>query len=156
MRILIDADGCPVVDLTVSLARAYQTECLILCDTSHVFEKPGAATLTFSNGADSVDFALVNLLRPGDIVVTQDYGLAAMCLARRARVLNQDGMEYTNENIDSLLLARHTAKKIRSSGGRLKGPSRRKPNQDEAFAHALREILAAADDPNPQEVPYGS
>lgn len=143
-RILIDADGCPVVDLTVTIARAYQTECLILCDTSHVFEKPGAATLTFSKGADSVDFALVNLLRPGDIVVTQDYGLAAMCLARQARVLNQDGMEYTGENIDSLLLARHTAKKIRSAGGRLKGPPRRKPNQDETFARTLRGLLAQA------------
>lgn len=156
MRILIDADGCPVVDLTVSIAHAHQTECLILCDTSHMFEKAGAATLTFSKGADSVDFALVNLLRPGDIVITQDYGLAAMCLARRARVLNQDGMEYTDENIDSLLLARHTAKKIRNSGGRLKGPSRRKPSQDEAFARALRDILTKANTQNNQEVPYGS
>lgn len=144
MRILIDADGCPVVDLTAAIARAHQTECLILCDTSHTFEKPGASTLTFSKGADSVDFALVNLLRPGDVVITQDYGLAAMCLARRARVLSQDGMEYTGENIDSLLLARHTAKKIRGAGGRLKGPSRRKPHQDEAFAQALRGILAEA------------
>ena len=58
-------------------------------------------------------------------------------------------MEYTDENIDSLLLARHTAKKIRSAGGRLKGPSRRKPSQDEAFARALRSILTAADNPNP-------
>lgn len=141
MQILIDADGCPVVDLTVSIACEHQTQCLILCDTSHVFEKPGAATLTFSKGADSVDFALVNLLRPGDIVITQDYGLAAMCLARQARVLNQDGMEYTGENMDSLLLARHTARKIRNAGGRLKGPPRRKSSQDEAFAHALRGIL---------------
>ena len=142
MRILIDADGCPVVDLTVVIAREHQIECLILCDTSHVFEKQGAVTLTFSKGADSVDFALVNLLCPGDVVVTQDYGLAAMCLSRRARVLSQDGMEYTGENIDGLLLARHTAKKIRSAGGRLKGPSRRKAGQDEAFARALRDLLS--------------
>ena len=119
MRILIDADGCPVVDITISIARERNLECLILCDTSHHFEKPGVRTLTFSKGADSVDFALVNLLTPGDIVITQDYGLAAMCLSRQARVLNQDGMEYTNDNIDALLLARHTARKIRNSGGRL-------------------------------------
>lgn len=142
MRILIDADGCPVVDRTVSIARKSQVECLILCDTSHYFEKEGATTLTFSKGADSVDFALVNLLRPGDIVVTQDYGLAAMCLARNARVLNQDGMEYTDDNIDSLLLARHTAKKIRNGGGRLKGMPRRKAEQDEAFERALRGIIS--------------
>nr|WP_317413447.1 DUF188 domain-containing protein [uncultured Solibaculum sp.] len=142
MRILIDADGCPVVDITVTIARENRVECFLLCDTSHTFEKQGATTLTFSKGADSVDFALVNLLRPGDLVITQDYGLAAMCLARKARVLHQDGMEYTDSNIDSLLLARHTAKKIRNAGGRLKGPSRRKPVQDENFARALRNLLA--------------
>lgn len=141
VRILIDADGCPVVDITVSIAREMKLECLILCDTCHLFNKPGAKTLVFSKGADSVDFALVNLLKPGDVVITQDYGLAAMCLSRQARVLNQDGMEYTDDNIDALLLARHTAKKIRSAGGRLKGSSRRKPEQNELFATALRCIL---------------
>lgn len=143
MRVLIDGDGCPVVDITVSVARELKLECLILCDTSHVFEKPGARTLTFSKGADSVDFALVNLLQPHDVVITQDYGLAAMCLARSARVLSQDGLEYKSANIDSMLLARHTAKKIRSSGGHLKGQPRRKPQQDKDFELALRRILAA-------------
>ena len=142
MRILIDADGCPVVDAAIRLAGRYGRECLILCDTSHVFRKEGAKTLTFSKGADSVDFALVNLLQPGDVVVTQDYGLAAMCLARGALPLNQDGMAYTADNIDGLLLARHTAKKIRSSGGRLKGPSKRRPEQDEDFAAGLSAILS--------------
>lgn len=142
MRILIDADGCPVVDASVRIAKEYQLECLILCDTSHSFDKPGATTLIFPKGADSVDLALVNLLLPGDLVITQDYGLAAMCLARKARVLNQDGMEYTDDNIDSLLLARHTARKIRSGGGRLKGLPRRKPEQDAAFEDALRSILS--------------
>ena len=143
MRILIDADGCPVVDIAAELARRHRLECLILCDTSHQFDKPGATTLTVSKGADSVDFALVDLLRPGDVAVTQDYGLAAMCLARRARALSQDGMEYTDANIDSLLLARHTAKKIRSAGGRLKGPARRRPNQDEDLARALERATRA-------------
>jgi uncharacterized protein YaiI (UPF0178 family) len=144
MRILIDADGCPVVDIAIQIAREHQIECLLLCDTSHVFEKSGAQTLTFSKGADSVDFALVNRLRPGDLVITQDYGLAAMCLSRRARVLHQDGMEYTSDNIDALLLARHTARKIRTAGGRLKGHAKRTRAQDEAFASALRQLLDAA------------
>lgn len=143
MRILIDADGCPVVDITVSIAREQNLECLILCDTCHFFEKAGAQTLVFSKGADSVDFALVNLLKAGDLVITQDYGLAAMCLSRQARVLNQDGMEYTNDNIDALLLARHTARKIRNSGGRLRGSARRTAEQDRAFADALLRLLSA-------------
>ncbi len=141
MRILVDADGCPVVDITVALAKKHKIECLLLCDTSHVFEKDGATTLTFSKGADSVDFALVNRVLPGDIVITQDYGLAAMCLARNALVLSQDGMEYTDNNIDALLLQRHTAKKVRSSGGRLKGPPKRTAAQNADFHDKLDALL---------------
>lgn len=143
MKILIDADGCPVVDLTVQLAKENQIDCLILCDTSHVFEKDGAVTMTVSKGADSVDFALVNRVLPGDIVVTQDYGLAAMCLSKSALVLNQDGLEYTADNIDAMLLARHTAKKIRNAGGRLKGPKKRAVAQDGHFKTALARLLGS-------------
>ena len=141
MRIYIDADGCPVVDSTLRLAAAHRVETVILCDTSHEIQRPGVQTVTVSKGADSVDFALVNLLRPGDVVVTQDYGLAAMCLARSALALNQDGMEYTADNIDALLLARHTAKKIRNAGGRLKGPAKRTAAQDRAFSEALMALV---------------
>lgn len=84
MTILIDADGCPVVDLTVQTAAKYKVPVLILCDTAHQIQRDGAQTLTFDKGADSVDFALVNRVHPGDLVITQDYGLASMCLARRA------------------------------------------------------------------------
>ena len=142
MRILIDADGCPVVDCAVATARSHGLECLILCDTSHVFEKEGAVTLVVSKGADSVDFALVNRLRPGDLAITQDYGLAAMCLARGARVLSQDGLEYTDDNIGALLTARHAAQKLRRSGGRLHTQPKRTKEQDAAFAAALLRILS--------------
>lgn len=140
-RILIDADGCPVVNATVAIAQRFHAECLILCDTSHHIEREGARTLIFSKGADSVDFALANLVKPGDIVVTQDYGLAAMCLARRGCPLSQDGLSYTPDNIDALLLSRHTAKKIRNSGGRIKGPKKRTSAQDQSFIEALTAIL---------------
>lgn len=140
-RILIDADGCPVVDETIKIAKRFGLECLILCDTSHRIERAGVRTMVFSKGADSVDFALVNLAHSGDVVVTQDYGLAAMCLARNALVLDQDGMEYTAKNIDALLLSRYTAKKIRNAGGRLKGPAKRTAAQDRAFSEALTQLL---------------
>ena len=83
----------------------------------------------------------MNLIKPGEIVITQDYGLAAMCLARSSTVINQDGMEYNENNIDALLLARHTAKEIRNSGGRLKGPSKRTSAQDSSFEAALERLL---------------
>ena len=85
MNILIDADGCPVVDLTLQIAKQFGIPVIILCDTSHQIEREGAQTLVFDKGADSVDFALVNRVKPGDIVVTQDYGLASMCLAAAVR-----------------------------------------------------------------------
>jgi len=141
MRILIDADGCPVVDSAVRIGKARGIACIILCDTAHFFEKEGAATVTVSKGSDSVDFALVNMIIAGDIVITQDYGLAAMCLARKAVCLSQNGMIYDDSNIDSLLLARYTAKKIRQSGGRLKGPSKRTSDQDRNFEKALDRLI---------------
>ena len=141
MKILIDADGCPVVDLTVRLAAKHGAECVILCDTAHEFNREGAQTVVVEKGADSVDFKLVNLVREGDIVVTQDYGLAAMRLARKAVPLSQNGMVYTDKNIDQLLFTRYVSKKIRNSGGRLKGPSKRKPEQDKAFEEALERLI---------------
>ena len=141
MRILIDADGCPVVDLTVKSAKQFNTECIILCDTSHFFEKDGATTITVSKGADSVDFALVNMIKKEDIVITQDYGLAAMCLSRSSTVINQDGMTYDDTNILQLLNQRADFKKIRNSGGRVKGCSKRTKQQDISFTNTLNSIL---------------
>ena len=108
MRILIDADGCPVVHITAECGRKHGIPVTIVCDSAHRFNLPGAETMTVDKGADSADFRLVNLIRPGDIVVTQDYGLAAMSLARKANIISQNGMRYTDDNIDSLLMARHT------------------------------------------------
>ena len=141
MKVLIDADACPVVDIAVRLCKISGTECILLCDTAHEMHREGAQTLVFDKGADSVDFALVNRVCAGDIVVTQDYGLASMCLAKAARVLHQDGWEYTEYNIQALLFQRHEAKKHRMAGGRVKGPAKRKPEQDAAFRSALQQLL---------------
>ena len=141
MRVLIDADACPVVNIAIGLCKEFHTECLLLCDTAHAIHRDGASTLVFDKGADSVDFALANRVLPGDIVVTQDYGLASMCLAKSARVLHQDGWAYTEDNIQALLWSRHETKKYRQSGGRVKGPSKRTRAQDEAFYSAFRALL---------------
>ena len=141
MKVLVDADACPVTDIAVSLCRQYSTPCFLLCDTAHEFHRDGAQTLIFDKGADSVDFALVNRVESGDIVVTQDYGLASMCLAKGARVLHQDGWAYTKENIDALLFSRHESGKYRRAGGRTKGPKKREKAQDDAFRNALQQML---------------
>lgn len=141
MKIFIDADGCPVVDITVSLSKKYNIECILICDTAHIFNKDGVKTIVVEKGADSVDFKLVNMLSKGDISVTQDYGLAAMCLARGAVAINQNGLIYNDKNIEELLFTRYVSKKVRMAGGRLKGPSKRTKEQDEKFTHALEELL---------------
>jgi len=141
MKVFVDADACPVVDITVKLCKSAGIDCVLLCDTAHEMRREGAQTLVFDKGADSVDFALVNRVSPGDLVVTQDYGLASMCLAKRAKVLHQDGWQYTEDNIGALLFQRSESKRYRASGGRIKGPSKRTRQQDQQFEAALQSLL---------------
>ena len=129
------------MDLALQICGARHVPVLILCDTSHRIEREGAQTLIFDQGADSVDFALVNRLEKGDIAVTQDYGLASMCLSRGGRALNQNGLVYTNENIDALLETRWQTKRMVRAGKHVKGPAKRTPDQDAAFAAALEKML---------------
>lgn len=142
MKILIDADGCPVVRLTISVAREYGIQAVIFCDTSHEFHEDGVKTVTVDKGADSADFKIVNCMDSGDLVVTQDYGLAAMVLSKNGIALTQNGLEITSANIDSLLASRYAAKKARMSKKHLKGPPKRTAGQDKAFEKALRRILS--------------
>ena len=141
MKVLIDADACPVVDIAVALCAKLEVSCILVCDTAHRMERPGAQTLVMDKGADSADFGLVNRVSPGDIVVTQDYGLASMCLAKGGKVLHQDGWEYTPWNIDALLFQRHESRKYRAAGGRTKGPKKRTKEQDQAFSAAFLKLL---------------
>ena len=144
MKVLVDADGCPVVDIVIRICRKSDIPCLLLCDTAHEFHRDGAETMVFDKGADSVDYALVSRIHPGDIVITQDYGLASMCLAMQAKVLHQDGWEYTRDNIDALLLVRHNSRKIRAAGGRIKGSKKRSSSQNIAFEAAFSHMLQSS------------
>ena len=141
MNIYIDADACPVVNLALRIAKQYNISCTVLCDTAHQISCEGARTIIVSKGRDSVDFQLVNLIQKGDIAITQDYGLAAMCLAKGAYALHQNGILYTNENIDAMLHSRYLSNKIRAAGGRTKGPHARTSAEDTAFAKSLNKLL---------------
>ena len=141
MQVYIDADGCPVVEITISICKQRNVPVTIVCDTSHFFSSDYADVVTVDKGSDSADMKVANLATNGDIVITQDYGLAAMCLAKRCICLSQNGMVYDESNIDSLLLSRHIAKKIRRSGGKLKGPHKRTNEENERFKAKLIEIL---------------
>ena len=140
-KTLIDADACPVTRLAESILKKYSIPCILFCDTSHVMQSDYSQVITASKGADSVDFALLSLVNANDVVITQDYGLAALCLAKGAFVINQNGMQYTNDNIDTLLTSRHINAKIRASGARHKGPKKRTKEADESFEAAFENLI---------------
>ncbi len=141
MRILIDADGCPVTKIAIKAAKQFNIEPIIFCDTSHIFNYNDVKVITVGKGADSADFALVNQIEEKDIVVTQDYGLAAMALSKKGMPITQNGMVITNGNIDFLLATRYSAKKTRMAGKHLKGPSKRTQKQNEDFEKALIALI---------------
>ena len=142
MRIFIDADGCPVVEESIAIAKQFSLPCTLVVDTAHEMERPGAETVVVSKGADAVDFKLVNLIAPGDLVVTKDYGLASMVLARRGYAINQNGRFYTDENILGLLTERHRHAKLRRVGKHQKGAPKRTAEDDRSFVDSLTRFLS--------------
>ena len=116
---------------------------MLFCDSNSLISSDYSNVRIIASVTDAVDFALVNVCRAGDIVVTQDYGVAAMALARGAYAINQDGWRYTNENIEGLLAKRHFIKKMINATHKhhLKGPSKRTAEDDERFMEALEQLL---------------
>lgn len=142
VKILVDADACPVVRIVERVAEEKGIAVCLLCDTNHVLHSEYSEVRVIGAGADAVDFALISICRPGDIVVTQDYGVAAMALGKGAFVLHQSGKQYTDKNIDRMLMERHLAKKERRRKGKhhLKGSKKRTEADDLAFEAALNRI----------------
>lgn len=144
LQLLIDADACPVIDLALSVSSHYEIKPILFCDTSHRIERVNAITIVVPKGPDSVDFKLVNAITKYDLVITQDYGLAAMCLAKGAFVIDQNGREMTSDNIDRLLAYRYESAKFRRAGGRTKGPKKRTEKNNFDFEIKFRQICERA------------
>lgn len=141
MKVVIDADACPVTRIAERIASGFLVECTLVCDTAHVMTSAYSKVITVDKGADSADYKIVNMLEKGDVIVTQDYGLAAMCIARGANAINQNGMIYSDENIDGLLFFRAASAKARRAGSRLKGPKKRTSDQNTAFEKAFSDLI---------------
>lgn len=138
--ILIDADGCPVVEESVDLAQVYDIPVTIVCDTSHIIHEPYAKLIMADKGKDQSDFLLLKHVHKGDIVVTQDYGLAALVLAKEAMAISQNGLIYTKDNMETLLQSRHEHAKQRQHKHYGHIPKRTRAD-DEAFMEALEELV---------------
>ena len=146
MRIYVDADACPVISIVEQVAQKNNILVTFLCDTNHVLYSGYSEVKVIEAGADAVDFALVSLCRKNDIVVTQDYGVAAMALGKGAYAIHQSGKWYTDENIDQMLMERHLGKKARRASGKnhLKGPKKRTEENDVRFWHSFEELIKFA------------
>lgn len=143
MKILVDADACPVVHETEAVAQKYEIPVVLFCDTNHILRSDYAEVRVIGAGADAVDLALINSCKSGDIVITQDYGVAALALGKKAYAMHQNGWQYTDRNIDKLLAERHMAKRIRRSSRRnhLHGPKKRTEENNAMFAVALEALI---------------
>lgn len=143
MQIFVDADACPVVRIVEEIAKKYGIQVILLCDTNHVLTSEYSEVVIVGAGADAVDYKLISLCHKGDIVVSQDYGVAAMALGKGAYAIHQSGKWYTDGNIDQMLMERHLNKKARRSSGKnhLKGPRKRTSEDDDRFAQSFEKLL---------------
>lgn len=141
MNLIIDGDGCPVRDIAINLAKKFKIPAVVVVDINHQIRDDYAKIITVDKGFDAVDFKIISLMTSEDIVITQDYGLASLVLSKKGSAMDQNGMLYTEQNIDMLLLRRHISKNVRRSGGKSKGPSKRKKEDDLAFQASLKRFL---------------
>lgn len=141
MRILVDADACPVKEIIVRTARQYSIEVIMFVNTCHVISDDYSTVVTVDCSYDSVDYAIANVVKPHDIIVTQDHGLAALVISPKNFVINQNGFIYDSSNIDALLSFRHESAKVRRSGGRTPNPKKRTDEENEKFEKKLIEVI---------------
>ena len=146
MQIFVDADACPVVAIVEKVAKVHAVPVTLLCDTNHVLSSGYSKVIVVGAGADAVDYKLISICRKGDIVVSQDYGVAAMALGKGAYAIHQSGKWYTDENIDRMLMERHLNKKARrgSSRNHIKGTKKRTNEDDERFAQSFEKLVLMA------------
>lgn len=144
MKILVDADACPVKDIVIEEAQKQNFEVKLVRSFSHFSteEYPnGIESVFVDTGADSVDYRIIQMATPGDLIITQDYGLAALGLGKNCIVIHHLGYEFTSKNIDELLSKRHTNAKLRRSGKKTKGPKKFTEEDRQNFRKLLYSIL---------------
>ncbi len=146
MRVFVDADACPVVSIVENISKNYNIPVTLLCDTNHVLSSVYSEVIVVGAGADAVDYKLISICHRGDIVVSQDYGVAAMALGKGAFAIHQSGKWYTNDNIEQMLMERHLNKKARRSSHKnhIKGSKKRTEEDDERFAQSFEKMIKMA------------
>ncbi|NBD22843.1 YaiI/YqxD family protein [Paenibacillus glycinis] len=140
--IVVDADACPVKREIVEVARTHGVPVLMVASHDHRLQaEKGVAIMQVDRSDQSVDLYIANRIKRGDIVVTQDFGLATIVLARGATALSPRGQEYDDSNIDYLMERRHELAKRRRAGGRTKGPKAMSDEDRTRFQQMLTKVL---------------
>lgn len=150
-KILIDADACPVKALVRHYAQSLGIPLIMVADDSHLLEDDYATVVTVSQGADAADYKLIGMTAPGDLVITQDYGVASMALGKGAAAISFGGLIFTADNIDQLLFERHIGRKLRQSGRKSAKIRPRTPEDDRHFLQSLFAILEQDTNPLQKE-----
>jgi uncharacterized protein len=150
LRILVDADSCPVKETIIEIAQRHGVRVTMVASYAHHIDFGSAAEVVrVDQEAESADIAILNRTRTGDIVVTGDYGLASLVIARKAHALSPRGNVFREQNIEGMLNARHEARRRRRGGGRVKGPKAFSSENLAEFQSAL-EALLRSHDPAPR------
>lgn len=145
MKIYIDADACPVKDMIISEGTNAEIPVILVTSFPHfsnVEQPSGVKTIYVDSGADAADYRIMKLAEAGDIIITQDYGLASLGLAKGCTVLHHKGFSYTNENIDQLLQTRYFSAMARKSGKRTKGPKPFTAEDKEKFRVLFKQVIS--------------
>lgn len=144
MQIYIDADASPVKEIVIEEAVPRSLPVTLVTSISHfstVQHPENVHTIYVDNGAEAADYRIMQLIHKGDLLITQDYGLASLCLGKGCIVLHHTGFRYTAENIDQLLQTRYLSAMARKSGKRTKGPKAFTSEDRETFRTSLVEVL---------------
>ncbi len=140
----MDADACPVKEIIIKVAKERDIPVTMIMDTSHSWRNDDVRVINVDKARDGVDIALINMAKKNDIVVTQDYGVAAMALGKGAWALNQNGLVFSSSNMDKLLFERHLGQKVRRAGGKTRNPRKRTREDDIRFESALIKVIENA------------
>jgi uncharacterized protein len=141
MRIIVDGDACPGISIIENIAKKYNLPLIVYCDINHYINLDYGEVKVVDSGFQSVDMYVVNTCKSNDVVISQDYGVAAICLGKGAHLLNPKGNFYTEENIDRMLEQRHISQKIRRAGGRTSNPKKRTKEDDIRLEKNLIKII---------------
>jgi hypothetical protein len=141
MKILVDADACPVKDIIEKVAKKYHLELILVSNINHLIDSAYGEVVVVDGLSQAADMAIINRTVTGDIVITQDYGLASIALAKGGLALHPVGKQFTEDNIDGLLMQRYINDKVRRAGGRIHGPQKRNAADNSLFEERLSAII---------------